>query len=75
MPKAVEGFIDLIVGKGTPFIRSYFTSSSLKFGKGLVDQRDIARYERDLSSAETCNKAVKRILHESPPPADPLRSE
>jgi hypothetical protein len=73
--KAVEGFIDLIVGKGMPSIQLYFTSSSLKFDKELADQRDIARYERDMSSAEAHNKAVKRIVHESPPPADPLRSE
>ena len=40
----------------------------------LADQRDMARYERDLSVAEMHNKAVKNVVHESQPPAEPLRS-
>ncbi len=42
---------------------------------GLADQRDMARHERSLSSAEAHNKAVKKIVYESHPPGELQRSQ
>jgi hypothetical protein len=40
---------------------------------GLADQRDMARYERDVSAAESRNKAVRKVVHEFCQPVDPPR--
>lgn len=75
MADAVDGFIDLIVGKGKSLIQPYLSKSSLTPHIGLADRRDMDRYKRNLASATMHNKAVKEIFNEALPEVDSLRSQ
>jgi hypothetical protein len=72
-----DGFIDLIVGKGARSFCHPITLpwASLMQSLGLADQRDMARYERAVSAAETHNKAVTKVVYECYRPIDPSRGQ
>lgn len=75
MADAVDGFIDLIVGKGDYLVQLHLSKHSLTSQIGLADRRDTDRYERDMSSATMRNKAIKEVFNEALPASDPLKSQ